>query len=102
MAAGSSNNLSHASALTRITCFVHALTEDGRPLADTRFSVEQAEGPVPELMYVTDRTGIARLGLPPGRVVLRFFPADGPAGTAEFSVGGEPGRTYEVRITRRR
>jgi hypothetical protein len=75
------------------------MAEDGRPQAETRFSVEQAEGPVPELMYVTDAAGIARLGLPPGRVVLRFFLADGGTGTAEFSVGDEPGRTYEARIT---
>jgi len=50
-------------------------------------------------MYVTDATGVARLGLPPGRVVLRFFLADGWTCTAEFSVGDEPGRTYEARIT---
>jgi hypothetical protein len=82
----------------RITCFIRAIAEDGQPLAETRFSVEQAEGPVPELMYVTDAAGVARLGLPPGRVVLRFFLADRGTGTAEFSVVNEPGRTYEACI----
>ena len=75
------------------------MAEDGRPQAETRFSVEQAEGPVPELMYVTDAAGVARLGLPPSRVVLRFFLADGGTGTGEFSVGDESGQTYETRIT---
>jgi hypothetical protein len=74
------------------------MAEDGQPQAETRFSVEEAEGPVPELMYVTDAAGVARLGLPPGRVVLRFFLADGRTGTAEFSVGDEPGGTYNARV----
>jgi len=64
----------------------------------TKFVVEKAEGPVPEIAYVTGADGVARLGLPPGKVSLRFFLPDGRSCSVLLAITGEPNRTYEVQI----
>jgi hypothetical protein len=79
----------------RIPCFIHVVTGDGRPLAGARIAVEQAEGPVPEMMYVTDDAGTAQIGLPPGRVVLRVF-SGSKSSVTELVIGSEPGQTYDI------
>ena len=81
--------------MKRIPCFIHVAKGDGRPLADARISVEQAEGPVPEMMYVTDDAGTVQIGLPPGHVVLRVFSGN-KSSVAELVIASEPGQTYDV------
>ncbi len=64
---------------------------------NAQIAVEQAEGPVPEMMYLTGEDGTAQIGLPEGRVMLRIF-ASGKSSRAELQIGVEPEQTYEVRV----
>jgi hypothetical protein len=84
-------------AVTRNPCIIQVTNRNGRPLAEARIAVEQADGPVPELMYVTDDEGKVQIGLPPGRILLRIFPQGGKSSSAEIEVSDEPARTYNVR-----
>jgi hypothetical protein len=63
-----------------------------------KFAVEQAAAPVPELAYVTDSDGHARIGLPAGEATLRFFLPGGRSETSVLRIANEPGRIYVVRL----
>ncbi|APG15103.1 hypothetical protein BKD09_43040 [Bradyrhizobium japonicum] len=82
----------------RNRCFIHVTLRDGQPLAGARIAVEQASGPVPELMYQTDADGHAQIGLPTGEVRLRIFTASGESRSVDINVGAEPDKTYDVTI----
>ncbi|ODM75045.1 hypothetical protein A6X20_16755 [Bradyrhizobium elkanii] len=71
---------------------------DGQPLAAARIAVEQASGPVPELMYQTDADGHVQIGLPPGEVRLRIFAASGESYSVDINVGAEPDKIYDLTI----
>lgn len=83
--------------MKRIPCFIHVTTGDGRPVAAARIAVEQADGLVPEMMYVTDKSGTVQIGLPEGHVVLRIF-ANGNSSCEELQIGSEPEQIYRVRL----
>jgi hypothetical protein len=63
-----------------------------------RFVVEQAEAPVPEIGYVTGPDGNARIGLPAGRVRLRFFLSNGASSSIPLAITPDENRTYDVRL----
>lgn len=86
-----------ANSVKRVPCFIRVTRGDGRPLADARIAVEQADGPVPEIMYVAGKDGNVQIGLPEGRVVLRIF-AHGKSSRAELQVSSEPEQFYTVRV----
>lgn len=85
-------------AVQRSRCFIHVTDRAGRPLVGARIAIEQASGPVPEMMYVTDADGRLQIGLPPGEVRLRVFAASGETHTVNIDVGVEPDKTYNVQI----
>ena len=68
----------------------------GEPLPGTRFAVERASEPMPELGYVTGPDGTAHAGLPPGETQLRFFLRDGGSQVVEVRVREEADATYAV------
>lgn len=84
--------------MERLPCYLRVTTRNGRPLAGVTFAVEQAAAPVPEIAYTTGADGVARIGLPPGRVSLRFFLADGRQQSVSLTIGTEPEQTYDVKI----
>jgi hypothetical protein len=86
------------STVERLPCYLRVTTRNGRPLAGVTFAVEQAEGPVPEIAYTTGPDGVARIGLPPGKVALRFFLADGRQQPVSLTIRAEPEQTYDVTI----
>jgi hypothetical protein len=82
----------------RLPCYLRIRTRNGRPLAAVNFAVEEATAPVPEIAYTTGEDGVARIGLPPGPVRLRFFLPDGRQQSASLIIGTTPEQTYEVQI----
>jgi len=82
----------------RLPCYLRVTTRNGRPLAGVTFVVERAEGPVPEIAYTTGPDGIARIGLPPGPVGLRFFLSRGRDQSVSLTIGTNPEQTYDVTI----
>jgi hypothetical protein len=83
--------------VNRVPCFIHVTTGDGHPLPDVSIAVEEADGPVPEMMFVTGRDGVAQIGLPEGRVVLRIFTSRGSS-PAELQISDAPGQAYTVPV----
>lgn len=81
--------------MRRIACVLRVTGRGGRPLAGMMLVVEQASAPVPEMAYVTDDAGGARLGLPPGPAVIRFFRGD-YSRRVTLTIEDAPDRTYEV------
>jgi hypothetical protein len=84
--------------MDRIPCSLRVADRQGTPLAGVTFAVERAEGPVPEIAYVTDPGGLARLGLPPGKVAIRFILPNGTRPLISVVISRDPGRTYEIII----
>ena len=83
----------------RLPCILFVRASNGQPLAGIKFVVERAQGPVPEIAYVTGHDGNARVGLPPGETVIRFFLSDGTSQTASLTVADELDRTYSVQLS---
>ena len=59
--------------MPRLACTLVVRNTGGEPLPGTRFVVEHASEPMPEIGYVTGADGVAHAGLPPGEALLRFF-----------------------------
>lgn len=84
--------------MARLPCTLIVRNADGEPLPGTRFTVERASEPMPELGYVTGPDGSAHAGLPLGETQLRFFPRGGGSQVAVLRVRNELNTTYEVTL----
>lgn len=84
--------------VARLPCTLVVRSADGEPLPGTRFAVERASEPMPELGYVTGPDGTAHAGLPPGETQLRFFLRDGGSQAVVLGVRDEPDATYDVTL----
>ena len=84
--------------MSRFPCILSLLGSNGQPLAGIKFVVERALEPVPEMAYVTGPDGEARLGLPPGEVIIRFFLPDSTSQTSVLRIAEGLGCKYVVRL----
>lgn len=84
--------------MARLACTLHVRRAGGQPLALVPFVVERAAESVPELAYETDAQGNASIGLPPGDVLLRFFPAGEDSCVVNLNVANQAGCTYEIKV----
>ena len=82
----------------RHPCTLIVRGSNGQPLAGIRFVVERAQGPVPELGYVTGPGGEATVGLPAGEATIRFFLPNGTSRTSVLEIGSESACSYSVTI----
>ena len=84
--------------MARLACTLVVRSTSGEPLPGTRFVVEDAAEPMPEIAYVTGPDGTARTGLPPGDASLRFFLRDGRSQLVVLQVRDEPDASYAVNL----
>jgi hypothetical protein len=82
--------------VARLACTLVVRSTSGEQLPGTKFVVEHASEPMPEIGYVTGPDGAARAGLPPGETSLRFFLPDGGSQVVEVRVRDEVDATYAV------
>ena len=82
--------------MARLACTLVVRSLSGELLPGTRFVVEHASEPMPEICYITGPDGTARAGLPPGETSLRFFMPDGGSQVVEVRVRDEADTTYAV------
>lgn len=84
--------------MPRHACTLVVRNTGGEPLPGTRFVVERASEPMPEIGYVTGADGVAHAGLPPGEALLRFFLRGGGSQVVVVKVRHEADAAYEVVI----
>lgn len=84
--------------MQRVGQIVRMLDRAGRAQAGVTFVVRSAQGPVPEMAYVTGEDGCVRIGLPPGTTELEALAADGSAQRFTIDAADEPGCRHDLII----
>lgn len=84
----------------RVAQIVRVTDAARRPRAGIRLAVLSAQGPVPELGYVTGEDGSARIGLPPGPATLEAIDPEGDRQLFEIEAGQSQGSVCELRMGR--
>jgi hypothetical protein len=87
-----------AGEVKRVAQRLHVRDSDGRPCAGITVAVTKAQGPVPELGYVTGDDGEVQIGLPPGPASFEVLLPDGRRHSFAIKVSAESGRCHEVKL----
>ena len=85
--------------MQRVAQILRLLDQQGRPCGEVTLAVVEAEGPAPEMAYLTGPDGRAQIGLPPGRAVLEATAPDGRRQKFSIEAAAEPGREHELRMS---
>lgn len=76
---------------------VRVLDASGNPIAGAFVTIVSGTAPTPEITLLTDGSGRARLGLPPGTFTIQAQTPDGTRATVEAEGGASPD-DIEVRL----
>jgi hypothetical protein len=82
----------------RVAQDLRVLNEHGQPCAGVSIAVIVAEGPTPEIAYLTDEEGGVRIGLPPGKATLEAFLPGGGRERFSIDASADPGVRQELRL----
>ncbi len=87
-------------AVKRVAQILQVMDAQGVPCPGIALAVASAQGPTPEMAYVTGADGRVRIGLPPGEAVLHAFHSDGGRQTFSIQASSEPEHAHELRMKR--
>jgi hypothetical protein len=72
--------------------------KDSSPVAGVTLAVLSAEGPVPELAYVTGADGSVQIGLPPGAALLETTDAQGARRRFSIEATATAGHSHDLHL----
>ena len=84
--------------MKRVAQIVRVTDAAARPRAGVTLAVRKAQGPVPEMAWVTGQDGCVRIGLPPGPAELEAFDAAGHRTVFAIEASDRSGQVHDVTL----